>query len=122
VTMEAPDAHTIASTFTVTVNIENLTKRDVQNIKVAVADTPLIMPRELTMPDDHTEPFTTVKNIDAGQTVQVPVQVRITRADGSRGNRAMVAIRVTWDEGNFDEPVRNELPRQIVVMKYVKGT
>ena len=121
-TLDAPDAHTIASSFTVTVNIENLTKRDVRNIKVAVADTPLIMPRDLTMPDDHTEPFTTVKNIDGSQTVQVPLQVRITRADSARGNRAMIAIRVTWDEGEFDEPVRNDLPRQIVVMKYVKGT
>ncbi|MCD6359931.1 MAG: hypothetical protein J7M38_03640, partial [Armatimonadetes bacterium] len=122
VTLTAPDSHTIASTFTVTVNIENLTGREVRNIKVALPDTPLVMPRGVTMPDDHSEPFIRVKSLGGGQIVQVPVQVRITRADAARGNRAMIAVRVTWDEGRFDEPVRNDLPRQIVVMKYVKGT
>ena len=123
VTLDAPDTQTIASTFTVTVNIENLTKRDVKNIRVAVCDTPLIVPRGLTRPDDDDgEHFTRVKNLDGNTTIQVPVQIRISRASAERANRAMAAIRVTWDEASFAEPVRNDLPRQIVVMKYIKGT
>ncbi len=121
VKLEAPDTNTIASTFTVTVNIENLSKRDVKNIKVSVCDTPLIVPRGLTMPEDD-EPFTQIKNLDAGTTVQKDLQIRISKASAERANRAMVAIRITWDEADFDEPVRNDLPRQIIVMKYVKGT
>jgi hypothetical protein len=88
-----------------------------------VCDTPLIVPRGLTRPDDDRgEHFTRFKNLDGGTTIQVPVQIRISRASAERANRAMAAIRVTWDEASFAEPVRNDLPRQIVVMKYIKGT
>ncbi len=123
VSLEAPDSETISSTFTVTVNIENLTKRDVKNIRVSVCDTPLIVPRGLTRPEgDRGEHYMTVKNLDGGTTLQVPVQIRISKASAERANRAMAAIRVTWNEDSFGEPVRNDLPRQIVVMKYIKGT
>lgn len=122
VTLQAPDTAPVASTFTVTVNIENLTQRDVRNIEVAVCDTPLIIARDLTQTNDRRERFTTVSVLNGKQTVQVPIQLRIARADAARGNRAMVAIRVRWAAGDFPAPVRNELPRQIVVMKYVRGT
>ncbi|MGD9498333.1 MAG: hypothetical protein AB7Y46_18720, partial [Armatimonadota bacterium] len=67
------------------------------------------------------EPYTEVGTVPAGETVEVPLQVRITRADSARLNKMMLALRITWVEGNFAPPVRNELPRVIVLMKYITG-
>ena len=121
VQLEAPDAASIGATFTAKVKVKSLVNRDVSNVRVAVCDTPLMQARGLTTPQGGGEPFAAVKAIGPQQAVEVPIQARVTQASSARGNRAMLALRITWDEGQFDAPVRTDLPRQIVVMKYIKG-
>ncbi len=122
VTLDAPDSHLVASTFTVKVNIENIAKREVKGIRVALCDTPRIVPRALKEDADGGEPYKEVRGLGPDQKIEVRVQLRISQADAARHNRFMIAVRVTWEEGDYGESVRSDLPRQIVVMKYVKGT
>ena len=49
------------------------------------------------------------------------VPVRITQPDSARLNKTMLALRITWAEGDFAQPVRTDLPRMIVLMKYITG-
>ena len=122
--LEAPETAAIASQFTVKVKLTNVTNQPVKGVRVSLCDTPRLVGVGLTEAPEGQgfgEPFTTVDDIAAGASVEVPVTVRIAQADGSRGNQAMVALRVTWAEGEFAEPVRNDLPRTIVVMQYVRG-
>jgi hypothetical protein len=122
VTLEAPNSQTIASTFTVKVNIENVVNREVKGIRVALCDTPRIDPVDPAKGPEGGEPQKTVRGVGPGEKHQVPLQVRISQADGARANRFMIAIRVRWEKGEYGGSVRSDLPRQIVVMKYVKGT
>ncbi len=122
--LEAPDTAPIASQFTVQVKLENLTDQPVEGVRISLADTPHVIGVGLNEGREDRlfgEPHTTVGTIPAGETVEVPVTVRITRAEAERLNRMMLALRVTWEEGDFPEPVRNELPRVIVLMKYIHG-
>ncbi len=122
VTLDAPDRQMVASTFTVRVNIENIVNKEVRGIRVAVCDTPWVVPLNLKEDAASGEPYTLVRGIGRGQKLEVPLQVRISQADSARANRFMIAVRVTWKQGDYGEGVRPELPRQIVVMKYIVGT
>ncbi len=120
----APDRAGIASQFPVKVKLTNLTNQPVTGVRVSLCDTPHMVDVGLDEPPEGElfgEPYTSVGTVPAGKSVEVPVTVRITTADAARLNETMLALRVTWAEGDFEEPVRNELPRTIVVMKYIEG-
>ncbi|MFW5867631.1 MAG: hypothetical protein ACOCX2_07425, partial [Armatimonadota bacterium] len=122
--LDAPDSAAIASQFTVKVKLTNLTKQPVTGARVWLADTPHVTGVGLNEGAEGVmfgEPYADVGTIPAGESVEVPLTVRITQANSERLNEMMLAPRITWDEGDFAEPVRNELPRMIVLMKYVKG-
>ncbi len=127
--LDAPDGAPIANAFTVKVRLQNVAKRPVTGVRISLCDTPHMVGPGLTeaargdtAPDEaFGEPYTEVGTVPAGETVEVQVQVRITQADAARLNETMLALRVTWDEGRFEAPVRSELPRVIVLMKYIKG-
>jgi hypothetical protein len=122
--LTAPDSAPIASQFTVKVKLENLTNKPVTGVRISLADTPHMVGVGLEEGREGRlfgEPYRTVGSVPAGQSVEVPVTVRITTADAERLNETMLALRVTWAEGEFAEPVRNELPRTIVLMKYIEG-
>jgi hypothetical protein len=92
-------------------------------VRISLCDTPHLVGPQLTGGKGQrwNEPFTEVGTVPAGQTVEVPVQVRITQADSARLNKTMLALRITWTEGDFAQPVRTDLPRMIVLMKYITG-
>lgn len=124
VELEAPDSAPVASQFTVKVKLENLTNKAVTDVRVSLCDTPNLTGVGLTEGREGVlfgEPYTTVGTIPAGETAEVPVTVRITQANAERLNMAMLALRTTWGEGDFAEPVRNDLPRVIVSMQYIRG-
>lgn len=122
--LEAPDSAPIASQFTVKVKLQNLTNQPVQGVRISLADTPHMVGVGLKDPPDGElwgEPYKDAGTVPAGGSTEVPVTVRITTSDASRLNETMLALRITWDAGEFAEPVRNELPRMIVLMKYIRG-
>lgn len=122
--LDAPDGAAIASQFTVKVKLDNLTNQPVTGVRISLADTPHMVGVGLTEGAEERmfgEPYTDVGTIPRGATIEMPVTVRITQADAERLNETMLALRVTWAEGEFEEPVRNELPRMIVLMKYIEG-
>jgi len=122
--LTAPDGAGIASQFTVKVKLTNLTNQPVTGVRISLADTPHMVGvglKEGVEGQHFGEPYTEVGSIAAGQSVEVPITVRITSADAERLNETMLALRTTWAEGEFEAPVRNELPRMIVLMKYIEG-
>lgn len=122
--LEAPDSAAIASQFTVKVKLTNLTNQAVRDVRVSLCDTPRMVGVGLTDASEGEafgEPYAGAGTVAAGESVEVPITARITQADAERLNETMLAVRVTWAEGQFEAPVRNELPRMIVLMKYVKG-
>ena len=122
--LTAPDGAAIASQFSVKVKLDNLTNKPVTGVRVSLADTPHMVGVGLKdAPEGELfgESFTEIGTVAAGESVEVTVTVRITQADSERLNETMLALRVTWAEGEFEAPVRNELPRMIVLMKYVEG-
>lgn len=122
--LSAPDSAPIANAFGVEVTVENLTKQPVEGVRISLCDTPHMVGVGLQEAPEAQlwgEPYTDVGTIPAGQAVEVPIRVRITTADAQRRNQTMLALRITWDEGDFQPPVRNELPRTIVLMKYIRG-
>jgi len=121
---DAPDSAPIASAFTVQVRLTNTANKPVTGVRISLCDTPHMVGPALTEApagQGWGEPYVDVGTVPAGETVEVPVQVRITQADSARLNETMLALRTTWAEGEFAEPVRNELPRVIVLMKYIQG-
>lgn len=122
--LEAPDSAPIASQFTVKVKLTNLTNQPVTGVRIWLADTPHMVGvgwNEGVEGQMFGESYTDVGTVPAGESVEAPVTVRITQANADRLNETMLAPRITWDEGEFDDPVRNELPRMIVLMKYIEG-
>jgi len=111
--LSAPASAAIGGTFEVTLNLTNVVKTEVRDIQVSLMKTPGI-----ALVGEEPQP---VRGIAGGQGHSVPVSVRIKGPDGSRANRFMVALKVTWPEGNYGDTVRDDLPRQIIVMKYVQG-
>ncbi|MGI5818899.1 MAG: hypothetical protein ACOX9R_12475 [Armatimonadota bacterium] len=122
--LDAPDSAGIASQFGVKVKLTNLTNQPVTDVRISLCDTPHMVGVGLTeAPEGELfgEPYAEVAQIPPGATVEMPITVRIAQANAERLNKTMLALRVTWAGGEFDEPVRNELPRTIVLMKYVTG-
>ncbi len=124
-TLTAPDSATIAKAFGVKVKLQNLTNRPVSGVRLSLCDTQHMVGPYLTEAAEGElfgEPFVKVGTVRASEAVEVPLQVRITQPDARLLNETMLALRITWDEGNYEPPVRNDLPRTIVVMKYIRGT
>ncbi|HCA46703.1 MAG TPA: hypothetical protein DEP45_04880 [Armatimonadetes bacterium] len=122
--LTAPNSAAIASQFTVKVKLTNPTKQQVSGIRVSVCDTPGMVGVGLKKPaagEPFGESYTDVAALAPGQSIEVPVTVRISQGNSERLNKTMLALRVTWAEGEFEAPVRNELPRMIVLMKYIQG-
>ncbi len=109
----ADDAVPVGAPFTVHVALRNLVEAPVNDVEVSLEKTAQVESLEREG----------AKYIDlpAGSQAQVRWRLRITAADPRRGNRFMLAFRIRWPEGDYGEKVRNDLPRTIVVMKYVDG-
>lgn len=114
VEMTAPTTAAIGSSFRVDINIENLTDTNVRNIEISLEDTP-----QITAVGDAKK---TVDKLGPSESHKMPISVRIAKANGERANRFMVALRIRWPAADYGGTVDPDLPRTIVVMKYVQGT
>lgn len=110
--LAVPRTGALGETVTATLTLRNIVKADVKRISLEVVKTPGI------------EAAGVLKAIPAlgnGQTLTVPVTVKLKGANAARANRFMVCVRVRWPEGEYGKTVRADLPRMMLVMGYVQG-
>ena len=109
-----PASATIGTTFEVRLTIKNLTRQPLTNLALKLEETPDLEPVD--------KRDKSLAEVAAGGEAVIPWQVRIKTHDRPRGDRFMVACRVNWPDADYAAPVRRDLPRTIVAMKYLKGS
>ena len=114
VEMTAPQRAAIGASIRADIRIENLTDTEVKNIEISLEKT-----SQITAVGGAKK---TVDKLGPGESHEVPMWVRIARPNATRGNRFMVAIRIRWPEADCGGKVDPDLPRTIVVMRYLDGT
>jgi len=92
-----------------------LSDKEIGNLDVRLMDTPKIERRSSS--DTKVKK---IRSLGPRQTIIVPVEGRISGASAARGNRFMVAVRVTWPYGEYGKDFRADLPRQQTVIKYIQ--
>jgi len=103
---------TSGSRFTASLAIENLSHKEITGIEVRLMDTPHIQSTDKAQ--------RRIKGLGPKETILVPFEGRITGPSSARGNRFMVALRVTWPPGEYGKQFRADLPCQQTVMKYLQ--
>lgn len=96
--------------FTATISIKSLTDKQIDGIGVELMD----------MPGVEVVGKQPTRALTAKDTLVVDVNGRIKGPMPKRGNRFMVAVRVTWPQGEYGETFRNDLPRHQTVVEYVQ--
>ena len=110
----APAKAPVKTPFRAQLNIENIGEKPVRRIKVKPMTT-------VDVQVERSQP-TEVASLGPGQILTIPFSVRIARKNPVRKHRFMTAFRITWPAGSYGSAFRADLPRVIIVMKYVEGT
>ncbi len=114
VEMTVPPKAVIGGSFAAQIAIENITDTDVENIQILIENTAHVKPSGSGKK--------TVPKLGAGELIKVPMRVKITQANRARANRFMIAVRIKWPADDYGPTVRDDLPRTLVMMKYIQGT
>ncbi len=109
-----PASAPVGTAFEVRLTIKNLTRQPLKGLTLKLEETPDLEPID--------KRDKTLAEVAAGGEAVIPWQVRIKAHDRPRGDRFMVACRVNWPDAEFLAPVRRDLPRVIVAMKYLNGS
>ena len=107
-----PKNSAVGTTFTSTLNIRNTCGKPVEGITIQVMDTPGI------------NPVTTRKAIGVlgpNETIKVPIEAQVTGWDANRKSRYMLAVKVAWNDADYGETVRRDLPWFYTVMHYLNA-
>lgn len=112
-TLKTPGGAPLGGAFQAEITLQNIVRVPVKRIQVKLAST-----EGVTAVSGLPQ---TIPSLGGGQTLTVPVSLRLVGPDGSRANRFMVACFVTWPDGDYGDAVRRDLPRQQIVMRYVQG-
>ncbi len=112
--LQVRDRAPIGARFETRVQIENLSERAVRNINIELQPTPQIVATNGNKKR--------IQSLGPGEKISVPVWVKIASGNSARANRFMVAARITWPRGKYGKGFRTDLPRVIIVMKYLNGT
>lgn len=99
--------------FTVEVVLESLCDRPVRGLRLSIEDTQGI--------DVDDQRIKTLAELPARGQVRIPWRIKIRGPNPARGNRFMVACRVTWPDGDYGPHFRRDIPRTIIAMQYVNG-
>ncbi len=108
-----PAAAAVGAPVPVTLILQGVGERAVSGIKIEPMQTEGI---------ELSPSGTQSGSVGPGQSLTVPFKAKITGANQFRQNRFMVAFRVTWPQGDYGDRVRTDLPRVIIVMKYIKAS
>lgn len=110
--LEAPRTVAVGQTFEATVSLTSVVKTEVRRIDLEVVRTPGVR---------QVGEFKRKLSLGPGDELTVRVPVRIVEPDLARANRFMVCVRVRWPDGDYGRGVRRDLPRMMLVMKYVQA-
>jgi len=105
----APKSVTAGVPFSVKVRMKSLVKTPVTGLHLTLEPTP-----QVTAVGSSSK---TVAELPAGAEMTVPWTITVRSLDASRGNRFMVAFRLTWDSGAWEEELPRQAPRVLVVFK-----
>lgn len=111
-TLELPQSAPLNTTVQGQLTLQNVVKKGVDRITLQLEKTEGV--EEVSLAKE-------VRTIGGGQTLIVPVSVRLKSGHGDRANRLMVCVRLRWQEADYPDPVRNDLPRMMLVMDYIRG-
>lgn len=98
--------------FTARVSLKNISDARIRGIKVNFMDTEKIEPT-----DRDTR---TIDGLGPGEIITVPFSARVTGPAPDRANRYLVALNVTWPEGEYGEQFRTDVPRKQIIMQYLQ--
>lgn len=110
--MQMGPTASLGGTVDATVTLSNIVKKDIKRISIAIEKTPGV---------EAATPIKSIPSLGNGQTLTVPLTVRLKGPNAARANRFMVCARISWPEDDYGKKVRNDLPRTMLVMKYVQG-
>lgn len=110
--LTVPPTGALGGTVQATLTLSNVVKTNVRRINIEMMKTPGI---------ELVEVSKSVPSLGAGQTLTVPLTVRLKGRNAARANRFMVCAKVTWPDEDYGKAVRRDLPRMMLVMKYVQG-
>jgi hypothetical protein len=111
--LQAPPTAILSSTFQMQVKLTNIVRADIKRLNVHIEKTPGVT----AVAGDPK----TIGSLGAGQTLSIPLSVRLNGPNAARANRFMVCVRLTWPDADYGKTVRRDLPRQMLLMKYVQG-
>lgn len=92
--------------------LANTTRKTIKQITVQVETTAGVQPLESGR---------TIASLGPGEAHTIPIRIKLKAPNAARGNRFMVAVRVRWPEGDYGDKVRADLPRMMIMMKYLQG-
>lgn len=109
--LQAPAKVAPGANFRANLSLTNAGEKALRGAVIQPMSTPLV----------KLEPATNrqVPQLAAGDTLTVPFSVRVEHPSAPRGNRFMVAFRITWPAGDYGPAFRADVPRVIIVMQYV---
>ncbi|MCX7600253.1 MAG: hypothetical protein N2512_15500 [Armatimonadetes bacterium] len=102
-----------ATVFTAEVVLQSLCDRPVRDLRLRIEDTQGVEVVE--------ERAKTLAELPARGQVRIPWRLKLRGPIPTRGNRFMVACRVTWPDGDYGPVFRRDVPRTIIAMQYVNG-
>jgi hypothetical protein len=111
--LACPTSCTVKQPIELRLTVENVCRTAVPRINVGV---------EWTEGVEAAQPSTRqIPQLGPGETLTIPFRVTIPARLPARQSRFMCAFRITWPAGEYGSGVRNDLPRTIIVMQYVKA-
>lgn len=111
-TLDGPKNAAIGGTAQLNLTLNNIAHHAVKRIEITIEKTSGIEPVGGAR-------FT--RSVAAGETLTIPITVKLKGRNPGRANRFMVAVRATWPDEDYGKKFRRDLPRVLIAMKYVQG-
>jgi hypothetical protein len=110
--LQLPRSASLGGTVRADLTLTNIIKSEVKRVKIELVKTAGI---------EQVGAIPAIPTLSANDNLTKHITVRLTGPNAARANRFMVCVRVTWPEGDYGKQVRADLPRMLLVMKYVQG-
>jgi hypothetical protein len=111
--LSAPPSCTVKQPVELRLTLENVCHVAVPRINVAAEWTEGVEPQQPSARQ--------IPQLGPGERLTIPFRVIIPARMPARQSRFMCAFRITWPAGQYGEGIRNDLPRTILVMQYIKA-
>jgi hypothetical protein len=106
-----PQRVSVGIPFEARIRVKSISRRPVSEIQIRLEETQQV---ETVGPESKS-----LSELPGRSELEVPFEIVIGARNERRGNRFMVAFRITWADGDYGEEFRRDAPRTIVVMRYL---